>query len=739
MKRVLLCFVVGLIASCTPNKGFRDRLKKAGSHPDERSEVFEIPDDIEVKAEPLSTKSAVIPIPRVIPHGETWLPRTLAARDLNVEWSKDHKKVFVRGSAQWSNPSTNSSGDVPFVLAGNWNSDKGISNLVAVNSETRSTDAKALVRGRIYCIESNDDGLCSSSIVELFVRVNGIIFSGQIEKISPEKIVKEPLDDFVDSQEPGYNDELAGFDQDLEAVGSNENELDELYQQKDIENEEDEIVDDVKLPTPPSSDDSKLPAPRIEDGELEKSMDVADEITRATPPPPPPPIDEKDSEEKLATEPTKPIDTGKQPNPPADIPKSQTQSPVTVPPTKKVDVATPPPVVVSPKSPAEPQPAPPIVPKVDSGVKAPSVPTPGPGTVSKEKMEVPTTPGVKPSPAPSIPPTTRALPEDSSKLEKTTAPKKTEAESKAEVSKTIPEKTTPPQKTEEVKKDSQSAVGIAPPDVLPPVKNEGAEKTPSKTEIEEANTDKTPEKKSPDENQVESAQESSAQALAITKYQDQSVGTHARGTLRKATNLKAVVDKMAERSRIRVVHSEQKRYYGNYASVEFLVKASILLNRIVPNMFLEVGDLSSEKGGRLRPHKSHQNGLDMDVGFFFEGIKKGYYGKTMLASKGMDSHFDRALHWKFFKSLMTYYHDKVYFILLHPSVKRAMCEEAVKSGDIVKGKDVDPIVMHTLRRLVPESSHHNHFHVRLKCPTKDSRCIQTTRDLSMTMGCFKKK
>jgi hypothetical protein len=226
--------VVGLIASCTPNKGFRDRLKRAGSNPYERSEVVEIPDDIEVKAEPLESKSTVIQIPRVIPHGETWIPRTLSARDLKVEWSKDHKKVFVRGSAQWSNPSTNSTGDIPFVLAGNWKSEQGISNLVAVTGETETKDVNASVRGRIYCIEVDNDGLCSSSVTELFVRIEGIIFSGQIEQISAQKIVKTPFEDLVDSQEPGYNDELQGFDQDLEAVGSNESELDELYQQKDI-------------------------------------------------------------------------------------------------------------------------------------------------------------------------------------------------------------------------------------------------------------------------------------------------------------------------------------------------------------------------------------------------------------------------------------------------------------------------------------------------------------------------
>jgi penicillin-insensitive murein endopeptidase len=131
----------------------------------------------------------------------------------------------------------------------------------------------------------------------------------------------------------------------------------------------------------------------------------------------------------------------------------------------------------------------------------------------------------------------------------------------------------------------------------------------------------------------------------------------------------------------------------------------------------------------------------MDLGFLFAGMKENYYGRNVVDGKRLDSKFDRALQWKFFKSLVTHYHDQIYFILIHPLVKKAMCQEAAKSGDLTANSDqeLDPIVVQTLRRLVPERSHDDHFHVRLKCPAKDTRCSQTTRDLPMTMGCLKKK
>src|SRR5690606_3369524 len=35
-----------------------------------------------------------------------------------------------------------------------------------------------------------------------------------------------------------------------------------------------------------------------------------------------------------------------------------------------------------------------------------------------------------------------------------------------------------------------------------------------------------------------------------------------------------------------------------------------------PGMRLSVGDLSRRSGGRLRPHRSHRRGLDVDLGFY---------------------------------------------------------------------------------------------------------------------------
>jgi penicillin-insensitive murein endopeptidase len=157
---------------------------------------------------------------------------------------------------------------------------------------------------------------------------------------------------------------------------------------------------------------------------------------------------------------------------------------------------------------------------------------------------------------------------------------------------------------------------------------------------------------------------------------------------------------------------------------------------------LEVNDISAQRGGHLGNHASHQNGLDMDVGYFFEGINENYYGRSALKGKGFDPKFDRALLWNYLKTMMTYYHDQVYMIFVHSSIKKAMCAEAKRVGDLgTSDKGTDPIVLNALRRLYPESGHHNHFHVRLRCPKWDDKkgkvnCVNPKSDLLEVTGCW---
>lgn len=724
MRKIPFLVVIGLMAACTPHKKFRDRLVASGQIGVDSSDTIEVPEEVSVKAIPVEIKTNVYALPKLTPHGETWLPKTLLTRDLKAEWTGDRKKVLVRGSAQWNNPSTSDKGDFSFVLAGNWKAEAGIAELVSVSSETKTSGNDTKIRGKLYCIETNDNGQCSSFVVELFVRVHGVIYSGQFEQLAIDKGLTDSTDDLADSQEPGYNDELEGFDKDLEAVGSSEQDVDSLYQRQDIEKENDSIVEPLGPVSPSSNNTGLLPPPKDDADLIEPDSNIDDAINNGLPDVPATSneIDDAIPESTRTPSPTQ------APRPVSSIvpvPKVETKpSGLPTPDVNKKTSQTSIPTATATAT------AKPI---------ATSVPIPSvvPGTsATKTNLPVVPTNDIHPNPVPSNPPVNKPKEEKTARQEdqknETGAIQnpKSDASTPADPkpSAKIPQKPIAPLPIDDDKKTSEQTE-----------KNSDGESGQASVKKEVAKSDSNKTQDTAQDDNKKNTEPGQGELPIDSRFADQSIGTHARGSLRRATSLKAVVEKMGERSRIRVVHPDQHRYFGNYAMIEYLVRSSTLLDRILPGMTLEVGDISDADGGRLRPHKSHQIGLDVDVGFFFEGLKRNYYARPATKSGGLDPRFDRQLSWKFFKSMMAYYHNKIYFVLLHPAVKRAMCEEAVRSGDIVKGKEIDPIVMHTLRRLVPESSHYNHFHVRLKCPSKDSRCLQTTRDLPMTMGCFKKK
>lgn len=797
--RLLFGLTIILLAACTPHKAFRDRLLRAGVDPRAPvGEVVDVPEDLVVRAEPVETISMnALQLPRVISKGdtlvgETWLPRTLTTRDLKVEWSKDRNKVFVRGSAQWNDAATNVSGDIGFALAGRWDSDAGITDLVSINSEMKGQDAAVELRGRIFCVETDEEGLCSTVVVEIFARTKGMIFSGQIEKIVSDKVTHQPYTPPADgSDEEAINDELEGFDQDLEVVGSDEEDLDALFKEKSIDKSEDEITElEPPLgPVKPSPAKPTLPKPAAEDKELRDALDQVDVEPAAPTNKMPPPKKREDQKPRPPVIgplprpllPTKPV----APMPTTERGDGAQKTPMPLPSRVATPVKSPVPILVPSPRPGpviSPVPAPSRVPTPPAVSPAPVVsPSPSPSPVpSLSPVPVPVITPVKPPPAVgNTPPNGSQKPVEQKPVEPkpvVTKPVETKPVLTPPVvtppvvnppSAVTPPAAKPPVVTTPVATQPRTTPSpaltptprITPiptfnPSPLPSVpapSSPSSPKTPPLPPLSPPTVPEPPELPKADQ-PVPSpggvaptppvsngGTQSPDQTVIDKKFADQSVGAHFRGSLRNPSNLKAIVDKLAERSRIRVVHPEQRRYFGNYATAEFLVKSSVLLDRLDPGHILEVGDISAERGGHLRPHKSHQNGLDIDVGFLFEGKKKNYYGSYAANGNTLVPGFARSLHWKFFKSLMTYYHDKIYFILVHPAVKQGMCEEAVKSGDIVKGKPIDPIIQHTLRRLVPERSHNSHFHVRLRCPTKDKRCLQTKRDLAPTMGCFARK
>ena len=118
---------------------------------------------------------------------------------------------------------------------------------------------------------------------------------------------------------------------------------------------------------------------------------------------------------------------------------------------------------------------------------------------------------------------------------------------------------------------------------------------------------------------------------------------------------------------------------------------------------LYVGDISKRRGGYLRPHRSHQSGRDVDLGFYYVGVPRWYVKAT---EKNLD--FPRT--WALIKALLS--ETDVEYIFLDRSVQawlRRYAEETEAPSwlDSVFESPANPlgIIRHT-------RGHDDHLHVR---------------------------
>lgn len=76
---------------------------------------------------------------------------------------------------------------------------------------------------------------------------------------------------------------------------------------------------------------------------------------------------------------------------------------------------------------------------------------------------------------------------------------------------------------------------------------------------------------------------------------------------------------------VRFQLEEPENSFGTAETVAGLIAAVDEVHRLFPNTRpLSVGHISRAGGGWLRPHKSHQNGRDVDIGFYYSDDSRWY-------------------------------------------------------------------------------------------------------------------
>lgn len=205
-----------------------------------------------------------------------------------------------------------------------------------------------------------------------------------------------------------------------------------------------------------------------------------------------------------------------------------------------------------------------------------------------------------------------------------------------------------------------------------------------------------------------------------------SVGNSSRGRLRHSVSLRP-----APHLRIK----NEQTSHGTEELVRLIDWAATRVTRRHPGAQLLVGDLSRERGGRFRPHRSHRSGRDADIGFYltdtegnpvvarrFVRIGRNLSGST---PDGMEVRFDLARNWELVAALLGQDVVPVQYMMVVQRLKDALMNYGREHGAS------ETLLARAEEALGPRSaggrgdSHYSHFHVRIFCPIDDR---ETCRD-----------
>jgi len=167
--------------------------------------------------------------------------------------------------------------------------------------------------------------------------------------------------------------------------------------------------------------------------------------------------------------------------------------------------------------------------------------------------------------------------------------------------------------------------------------------------------------------------------------------------------------------------SKDKFAYGTEETVRALVMAfAEIAERYPGSVAVTVGKLSRNRGGPVRPHKSHQSGRDVDVGYF---VQENGNQRRFAATQA--NTLDPEKTWALLEALMRY--GRVRYVFVDYRLQKSLKEAAEDAGwreEILNEVFQYPRGKRAHAGIFRHSpGHHNHFHIRFSCAPNDTACI----------------
>jgi len=202
------------------------------------------------------------------------------------------------------------------------------------------------------------------------------------------------------------------------------------------------------------------------------------------------------------------------------------------------------------------------------------------------------------------------------------------------------------------------------------------------------------------------------------EHMGQSLGSPRDGALLAPTQLPNARDYLIR---------DENTAWGTENTLEHLRTAIRSVRRRHPALHrLVIGDLSTQRGGPLPGHTSHQSGRDVDVGLWSRG-RPEYAAPTDFVEANRDN-LDRRATYDLIAAFAATRDDPtgVELIVLDYGLQRLLRRSAAARGveeatlEALFQYPHGPTSRHGLVRHKP--AHRDHMHVRFRCPQGDSHC-----------------
>jgi murein endopeptidase len=174
-------------------------------------------------------------------------------------------------------------------------------------------------------------------------------------------------------------------------------------------------------------------------------------------------------------------------------------------------------------------------------------------------------------------------------------------------------------------------------------------------------------------------------------------------------------------------------YWGTSPLVDVILQAAEGVARTHPKSILQIGNLSSARGGKITTSVSHQSGRDVDLGLFctdLDGVAVSPDGFPVFdGSRG--ERLDRSgqylldvpRNWAMVEALLTDPKARVQWLFLDTAIKGMLLEYAIRNKR-------DPVVVQQAEKVIvrpkDSSPHNDHVHVRIFCSKRDLNGISST-------------